>query len=288
MPFEQLWSHPKPLIAVLHLPPLIGSPAWVQAGGPALSELLEPVERAASAFEAAGYHALILENFGDSPFYPQTAPPETLASMALLGHAVRDHFQGPLGINVLRNDGRSALALAVALEAQFIRVNILSGVAATDQGLISARAHELLRERERLLAGPQHDRSVFIFADVHVKHARPLAEQDLATAAKDLVMRAGADAVVVSGRRTGEPCQQQDLKAVTAALAGRAPVFIGSGLSLENLDHLGPHCDGAIVASSILEGGRAGQAVDPKRAQALLERWNLTASSHADVYRNEP
>ncbi len=54
------------------------------------------------------------------------------------------------GINVLRNDGRAALAVAHAAQADFIRVNVLAGVRVTDQGIVEGIAHELLRDRSLL------------------------------------------------------------------------------------------------------------------------------------------
>lgn len=263
----------REILLVLHLPPLPGAPGWTAAGAPALSELTDAVISKAQLFASEGATGLIMENFGDAPFYPGAVPPETVASMAVIGAALRRELDLPLGINVLRNDGAAALALAVALGAEAVRVNVLSGVAATDQGLVASAAHDLLRERERLSAGPSGARAVKILADVHVKHARPLGEQDIATAAIDLAERAGADAVIVSGTRTGSPPSVADLDCVGAALDEldrRVPLLLGSGVNADNAAKLVPRCNGAIVASAALKGGRAGAAADPDRTRRLI------------------
>jgi hypothetical protein len=80
-------------------------------------------------------------------------PAITIAAMTSCALAVREACpQLPLGINVLRNDAAAALAIAVAVGASCVRVNVLSGARVTDQGVIEGRAAELLRLR-RTLAG---------------------------------------------------------------------------------------------------------------------------------------
>lgn len=259
----------KSIFAVLHLPPLPGSPAWTQNGQPSLESAVQRAVKAAKVYRSAGYTGLIIENFGDAPFYPDRVPPETIAAMAVIGHQVRHAIELPLGINVLRNDAFAALALAKVVGADFIRVNILNGVSATDQGMISGEAHTLLRERERLGAGPTSKSPIQIFADVHVKHARPLSERNLEVAAKDLAARGGADALIVSGTRTGAPVLIDDLELVRRAVD--CPVLIGSGLNSQNAADLLPHCDGGIIASATLKDGAAGQDVDPGRAKAVMK-----------------
>jgi uncharacterized protein len=268
MLFTDLSSPNKALLAVIHLAPLPGSPGWIQNGCPSLRSIEVRAVNAAKLYQQCGYAGIIIENFGDAPFYPETVPPETIAAMALIGRAVSDAISIPLGVNVLRNDAFAALALVRVLGAAFIRVNILNGVSATDQGLISGVAHDLLRERERLNAGPKSDQPIQIFADVHVKHARPLSELDLATAAKDLSSRGGADAIIVSGSRTGSAVALDDLKIVKASVS--CPVLIGSGLTADNAASLLPHVDGAIVASATLVGGRPGQDVDLERCKKVM------------------
>src|SRR5206468_486654 len=126
----------------------------------------------------AGFDAVIVENFGDAPFAADTVPPETIAVMSIVVDHVVNAVPVPVGVNVLRNDGMAGLAVAAAGGAAFIRVNVLSGVYATDQGMLTGRADELLRYRARIAP------TVKIAADVHVKHAQPISQPDIALAAQ--------------------------------------------------------------------------------------------------------
>ena len=156
----------------------------------------------------AGVDGLMLENFHDTPFYPGRVPRETIAEMTALAVAVRSRFGVPLGINMLRNDGRAGLAVAAAAGAQFIRVNVLCGARLTDQGVVHGIAHDLLRDRVRLGA-----ESIKILADVDVKHSVPIAPRPLEEEIDDVVHRGKADALVVSGAATGRPTHLEDAEA---------------------------------------------------------------------------
>lgn len=261
--WTKVWAK-KPIIGMLHLGPLPGSPN-ANAGASALWDVLEVTLRDAAALAEGGVHALMLENFGDVPFFAGRVPAATIASMTRVAAEVRRLFPGlPLGINVLRNDGLSALAVAVAVDAEFIRVNVLSGARVTDQGLIQGIAADLLRERKMLGAG-----RVQIFADVDVKHSAPLAARPLRDEVEDTVKRGLADAVVVSGRGTGAAVDSNDL-AVVAGAAGKAPVVIGSGVTAESLPTLAAHADGFIVGTALKKNGISTAHVERARVEALM------------------
>ena len=221
--------------------------------------------RDAGALATAGFDAVLVENFGDAPFFKDAVPPETIAAMARAAEAVRAVLPPSLavGVNVLRNDARAAVAIAAAADLDFIRVNVLTGSVATDQGLVQGRAAEVLRARAHL--APR----VRILADVCVKHARPLAPRPLAEEVHDLVARGGADAVIVSGERTGGGVDPAHLEAVRAA-AGDAPVLVGSGASARTVGALLAHADGVIVGTALKRGGHTTARVDPRRAAAFV------------------
>ena len=249
-----------PVIGMLHAPPLPGSPEY---DGDIVS-VRQSVIRDAEALVAGGVDGLMLENFGDTPFYPDRVPAITVAAMTSLACDLRWRFDVPLGINVLRNDGRSALAVAVACGASFIRVNILCGARVADQGLLQGIAHDLLRERANLQAS-----SIQIWADVDVKHSAAFAERPLADEVQDLIARGKADAVIVSGSATGQPIDLGTLSIVKDA-AGATPVLVGSGVTAESIHQLLPYANGAIVGSSLKEDGSVRKPVDVARVQGLV------------------
>jgi membrane complex biogenesis BtpA family protein len=253
----------KPLlVGVIHLDPLPGSPhGWEPLGrivGRAVTE--------GNLLLSEGFDALIVENYGDAPFYPLHVPPVTVAAMTRIATALRQLGDFPLGINVLRNDAAAALAVAVASGADFIRVNIHTGAFSTDQGLIEGRAHETLRLKKDFDA-----MDVEIWADVLCKHAHPVGDLSLEEAARDLVERGHADKLIVTGSRTGEPANPEELDRLLG-LRLRKDILVGSGLTAKNV-HLFSAAQGAIVASALRRGGQAGRALDPKRVRTFVKAW---------------
>jgi uncharacterized protein len=248
----------KILIGVVHLLPLPGSPRW----GGDIDQVIRAALDDARAYEEGGADAVIIENFGDIPFTKSAVPSETVASMAVAGSAIRGDIELPIGFNVLRNDGLSALALCAACGGDFLRVNILSGAMVTDQGVIEGDAFNLLRKKQEIAP------HVKILADVLVKHAAPLGELSIEVAARDTAERGLADALIVSGTGTGDATKVEDVKRTRAACP-ESLILLGSGVTLANAAEYLPFADGFIVGSSVKKGGRLENPVDPKRVAAL-------------------
>lgn len=251
-----------PVIGMLHCPPLPGAPQF--AGD--LKAVRDAVLRDAEALAAGGVDALMLENFGDTPFYPGRVPAETVAALTAVAVEVRQKHDLPLGINVLRNDGCSALAIAAAVGAEFIRVNVLCGARLTDQGIVQGIAHDLLRDRSRLRA-----ESVKVLADVNVKHSAALAERSLEDEVHDLVERGGADAVIVTGAATGSPVDGRTLRTVKDA-SRSLPVLLGSGVAADSPDEFFSLADGLIVGTSLKQEGRTTSPIDLHRVEDFMDR----------------
>jgi membrane complex biogenesis BtpA family protein len=269
IPILKIFPEPKPLIGMVHLLPLPGAPG----GASPISDVVERAVADALALEGAGADGVVVENYGDVPFYPGSVPPETLAAITVCVREVVRAISIPVGVNVLRNDGAGALSVAAATGARFVRINVHTGVMVTDQGLLSGTAHETLRLRQRLNA------EVAIFADVWVKHAAPLAGADLEQAAEDVYQRGLADALIVTGSGTGKPTDLDRVRRVKRAVPG-APVFIGSGVDEGTVAAALAAADGAIVGSSICRGGVGGAGIDPDRARALILRRNAAFAEH--------
>ncbi len=250
----------RPVIGVLHAPALPGSPRY----GGDLPAVVAAVLRDAEALAAGGVPSLLLENFGDAPFFPKRVPAVTVAQMTALAAEIRRRFPLPLGINVLRNDGSAALAIAHAVGGAFIRVNVLCGARVTDQGIIQGIAHGLLRDRAE--SGARH---IQVLADVDVKHSAPLVVRPLGLEVEELIGRAGAEALIVSGTATGRPPRLDDLAAVKAS-AGKVPVLLGSGVTSENVAAFANTADGFIVGTAFKVDGRIDNPVDRERVKRLM------------------
>ena len=271
MNLHQIFKTPNPIIGVVHLLPLPTSPRW----GGSLKAVINRAEQEVTALASGGVDGVIVENFFDAPFTKNQVDPAVVSAMTLIVQRLMNLVTLPVGINVLRNDAQSALAIATCLHAQFIRVNVLTGIMATDQGLIEGQAHQLLRYRRELGS------DVKIFADVLVKHARPLGSPNLTTAVQETIERGLADGVILSGWATGSPPSLEDLELASAAANG-TPVFIGSGASWENIPTLMQAADGVIVSSSLKRRGKIEQPIDPIRVSQFVEALRRSVSDKAE------
>lgn len=225
--------------------------------------VIERTQRDAEALALAKFDAVIVENFGDAPFFKGAVPPETVAAMTIAAESAKRVSGLALGVNVLRNDGVSALAIATAVGAKFIRVNVLSGARVTDQGVIESEAAKVLRARAAFGAS-----DVGIAADVDVKHSAALGvprAEAIEEEAMELCERALATAVIVTGAGTGRAVDETVCARVRAVVSG-VPVWIGSGVTKETVGLWFGRADGVIVGSALRADGRAGGAIDAATA----------------------
>jgi membrane complex biogenesis BtpA family protein len=265
MNVESRFGARKPVVGMVHLPPLPGAPQYDREGG--REAIHGAARRDAERLGAGGVDALLVENFGDAPFYPDDVPEHTVAEMTALVDTVTDAVDLPVGVNVLRNDGPAAVTVAAAAGARFARVNVHTGARVADQGVLEGEAHETMRRREQL------DADVAVLADVEVKHSAPLAAEAGADPLVEVTERGLADGVVVSGERTGA---RTPLESVERAVARRdeagleAPVFVGSGVTSESVPDLLSVADGVVVGTALKEGSEVTNPVDIERVEAVV------------------
>ena len=250
----------RTLIGMVHLQPLPGSPRWQGS----MARVIEAALADAQALVEGGIGALLVENFGDAPFAAGRVEAATVAGVTAVAAEIRRAFaETPLGVNVLKNDARAALAVAAAVGGRFIRVNVHAGAVVADQGIVETDAYHTLRDR-RLLGAEAR-----IFADVGGKHAVPLVPVELEQAARDLVHRGLADALVVSGPATGQATPLADVKRVRSAVPD-VPVLVGSGVTAETVAELLSVADGAIVGTAVKRGDDVRNPVDRGRVERLV------------------
>lgn len=247
----------KPLIACVHLLPTPGAPLYDGD----LRRVYDVALEEARTYTRHGVDALVVENFRDAPFYPDRVPAETVATISGVTREIIREVSIPVGVAVLRNDATSAMAIAAAVGAAFVRVNIHIGAVLSEQGFVQGKSHETLRLRQALRA------DVKIFADAAVKHSIPLAYPDLAQEATDLSNR--SDAVIVSGPKTGLETDPHDL--VVAKERCNVPVLIGSGVTPENLHTVYELADGFIVGTYFKVNGNSSGIVDERRVEKFME-----------------
>lgn len=265
----------KLLVGVIHLPRL---PSTHYVGEVGVEEVVERAVKESRILEELGYGGIIVENFGDAPFLKRVRDPLTLAAFTVVAREVVKSVRIDVGINLLRNSGLEAYSVALATGAKFIRVNSLIETLLTDSGVVGPEAPRLRNVRFNYPG-------VKIFADIVCKHGSSLSylayrEQSLVKGGTepledlvaDAVERGRADALVVTGTRTGEEPDVEFLSKVKSV--SPVPVLVGSGATPENLEALLRRADGVIVGSYIKADGKAGNPVDFERARRFISKFN--------------
>ena len=245
-------------LGVVHLLPLPGTP-W---SSDSIEVIIERALHDANVILSSGFSGLVLENFGDAPFVQGHVEPHIVAAMTRIALEIRSRFGDSflMGINVLRNDAQSALAIASMVQADFIRINVHIGAAWTDQGLIQGSAYDSLMYRRQLHS------STRIAADVLVKHAHPAGSDDLSVLAKDTTLRGGADTLILTGARTGSVTAVEDVEKLRGLLPD-IPIWIGSGITPHNIQQYKGIANGAIIGSYLHEDGSLGRPLCLERAK---------------------
>ncbi|HEX5221128.1 MAG TPA: BtpA/SgcQ family protein [Verrucomicrobiae bacterium] len=257
---ERFHSHSKPIIAMIHLGALPGTPA----NGLSLADIETQALHEARIFREAGVHGLMLENMHDTPYLRGRVGPEIVAGMAIIARAVKEANKLPCGVQVLAGANLEAMAVAHAAGLDFIRAEGFAFAHVADEGIIQSSAAELLRYRRSIGAD-----SIQVWADVKKKHSSHAitADVDIGETAHAVEFMRG-DAVIVTGSVTGDAPQRSDVLA--AKRKTRLPVLLGSGVTAGNLRSFFAAADGFIVGSEFKQGGHWSRGVDPKRVEQFM------------------
>ncbi|NHK31117.1 MAG: BtpA/SgcQ family protein [Asgard group archaeon] len=264
--FHALFSNTsKPIIGMIHLPALPGSPKHTldfdEISSHALSDLNYLIK--------SGVDGVLVENFHDNPFLKSEIPLLTLIPFTLLVQRIAQNSTIPVGVNLLRNACEQALTVASFTGADFIRCNFFTGAYISDQGIIEGCAASLKRYQKQL-QGTKTISQPKIFADIHCKHAAPLSSRSLDLEVQDAFERGLADGIIITGERTGLPTKIKDLQLLQSK--DLAPILIGSGLTYENVDQLLPLAHGAIVGSYFKKDGLLSNPIDSKKVGQFIAK----------------
>ncbi|MBU0638210.1 MAG: BtpA/SgcQ family protein [Planctomycetes bacterium] len=262
MSFRDAFAQPKAVVGMIHVGALPGTPRHVAALRPIVARAAEE----AAAYESAGFDGLLIENMHDVPYLCGSVGPEIVAGMTAVGVAVRSASRLPLGVQILAAANREALAVALAVDATFVRVENFAYAHVADEGLMpTAEAGPLLRYRRQIGA-----ESIAIVADVKKKHSSHALTGDISLSeAARTTEFFGAEGIVVTGTATGQPTSPNDVAAVREAVS--IPVCIGSGLTPDNLAACWPHTDVFIVGSYVKTNGLWSNRLDHDRLARFME-----------------
>jgi membrane complex biogenesis BtpA family protein len=260
---ETLFNRNKVIIGVIHSKPLPGSPEYE---GEPMEDLIDYAVEEGRRYAAGGVDALILENHGDIPFLrPNDIGQETAAAMAVMADRVRRETGHTLGINVLGNGALTAIAIAKAAGASFIRVNQWTNAYVANEGFVEGDAAKATRYRSWLRA-----KDVKVFADVHVKHGAHaiVGDRSIPELTRDAEFF-DADVVIATGQRTGNAATSEEIKTIKEST--HLPVCVGSGVNIENIGDILSVADGVIIASSLKRDGVWWNEVDLDRVSMFMK-----------------
>lgn len=249
------------IFGVIHLKGLPGS----TSNSLSLDEIIKLAQNDIDVLTEGGVHGVIIENFGDAPFVKDNLSKRSLVSFTNVVSNLNIESHLSTGINVLRNDGISALAIAEACDADFVRINVLNNIMYTDQGIIEGKAYDIAQFRSTL------SKDIQVYADVFVKHATPPYGAKIENHTKELLERAGADVIIVSGDGTGEETDIEDLKKIRE-IVPEGKLAIGSGLNINNIDEYAKVSDIGIVGTDLKTDGILDNPVDLKRVTDLVNK----------------
>lgn len=228
------------VIAALHLPPM---PSAAQPQAPSLAEVIAYARRNAAIALENGIHGLYIQDLGDYPV-ARTVQPHTVARVTAVGCALRQDFpQAVLGICLMAHGAKGPLAIAQAIDADFVRLKVYVGAMVKAEGLLQGCAYEAIQYRAAIRA-----ENIAILADVYDRTGMPLGAVPLAEAAQQAITFGRADGLILTGRSFRESITM--VEEVRHAKLG-VPLFIGGGVSAENVAQALRVADGIIVSTAL-------------------------------------
>ena len=255
-----LFTRNKPVIGVIHVGALPGTPRSSQT----ISELVASAKHEAQLYRECGVDGVMIENMHDVPYLRGEVGPEIVAAMTAIGIEVKAECRLPVGVQLLAGANIEAMAVAHAAGLDFIRAEGYAYAHVADEGLIEASAARLLRYRRMI--GATH---VQIWTDVKKKHAAHAITADVSLGeTAETIEFMGADCVIVTGSATGKPPSIADIREAKSHC--KLPVFLGSGITKDNVAEFHHEADGFIIGSTFKANGLWSNAVDTARVTSLL------------------
>ena len=259
--FFKLFKTTKPIIAMVHLPALPGSPLYDSKLG--LDYILDSAEKDLSVLQNSGVDAIMFGNENDRP-YEFNVNQATTASMAYIIGSLKKKINVPFGVNVLF-DPMSSIALAASTGAHFVR-EVFTGSYASDMGMWNTDAGKAMRYRDSL-----NRKDLLMFYNISAEFAYSLDRRSVAERSKSTVFSSIPDAILVSGQITGELANLNDLKEVSLIIPD-TPVLVNTGVNIDNIETILKISDGVIIGSSLKIDGDTWNSVDPKRASDFMQK----------------
>lgn len=236
-------------------------PGTAEFGGD-MDKVLSQAVQDAKTLERAGVDAVIVENMNDNPFGVLLEKPQ-VAALSAATALVKNAVSIPVGVDAAFNDCVTSLSIAKANGCQFVRIPVFVDTVEFYGGIITPCAKLCMETRRNLEAT-----DVMVLADVQVKHTNMLLPQVTIEMSAKAAAGCGADGIIVTGSAIGVETPLDMIKRVKAVT--NLPVIAGSGVKAENIDEQLHIADGAIIGSSLKQGGIVSNPIDYDLVREVL------------------
>lgn len=257
--FRKIFPNPSSIIGMIALPPLLGYPEFTSVDA-VIERALEDLD----TLQRGGVDGVCVENDYDRP-HRLTVGPEIVATFTRVAQEVARHSTVPMGLQVLLNDWRASLAIARVSGATFVRLDFFVDRVRIGAGVIEPQPDAVIAYRKQI--GAEH---IALFTDIQVKHSELLEPGKSLTTSAHQAFAHGTDAVIVTGKITGDGPTVADLQEVREAV-GDFPVLVGSGTTPQNVGELFRYADGAIVGTALKNSMASHERVVPERVKQLMD-----------------
>lgn len=275
---SKVFGQSKPVIGVLQLLPLPGSTRWDGR----IDRVIARAEQEATALATGGVDGILVENTFDAPYSTGRMDPAGAIAMGLIIRRMMHFTHLPFGVNVLRNDPETALAIAMNVGARFIRTSLLTGSAISESGLLQGKSHELAAYR-RLL----HVEGISVFADISLERIAPLITNEikipvtLKSLARQAMESGGADGLILTDNSLSPEAIQELTRSMDV------PVFYEYSHSLALAGTYLEAAGGLVVSSAIKKSSTTTSdltpTVDLTKVEELMAFAEIARSRQASV-----
>lgn len=258
---ESLFSHPKPIIGMVHLDCLPGAAGYDTSSG--LSKVIDHAKSDYENLVSGGIDGVIFCNENDKP-YAKDIGKETVAAMtAVVLSVMAGGSAVPFGID-MQWDPFASLAVANATGAHFIR-GITCGTFCGDLGLLAPDTARIIKYRNEL--GANH---IKIITNLMPEFSRSIDPRPVSLIAQTVTKSAMVDAICVSGVMAGQAAPYQQLREIKEAV-GQFPVVANTGVNFDTIASIFEIADACIVATCLKENGSPGGRIELQRVKRLIE-----------------
>jgi membrane complex biogenesis BtpA family protein len=243
MDIKTIFNTNKPVIGMVHLQPLPGSPLYINKKSSVERLLNTAISEAMMLYENE-VDGIQIENTWDYPYVKGTQLGyETISVMTAAAIKIKEKIQIPIGINCHLNASLAALAIAKAVDAKWIRVFEFVNTYISNSGIIEAIGPTLMRYRKTINA-----EEINLLCDANVKQGSHfiISDRTLVEQCNDIYVN-GGDAIIITGHATGKSPDVDTVKCISDQI--KLPIFIGSGVNLDNISDFLKYCDGFIIGS---------------------------------------